>query len=167
LFTFVLGADEVAMITVLIADDQALVRNVFRFLLENAGGIEIVAVASNGKEAVEQVASYSPNIVVMDVSMPVMNGIEATRQIGVNYPKTRILMVSLHDNANYIGSSIQAGALGYVLKDTIGDELVPAVRAIHQDTRYFSKKIAVVAQRFLSDDGKTDLIPGLDSPSST
>jgi DNA-binding NarL/FixJ family response regulator len=76
-------------------------------------------------------------------------------------------MVSMHDNANYIRSSIHAGALGYVLKDTVGDELVTAVRSIHQDTRYFSKKIAGIAQLFLSDAGKTDLISGVDGPSPT
>lgn len=161
------GDKKSVMITVLITDDQVRVRDIFRFLLENAGDIEIVATASNGKEALEQTALYSPNVVVMDVSMPEMNGIEATRQICVDYPNTRVLMVSMHDNANYIRGSLQAGALGYVLKDAAGTELVPAVRAIHQDDRYFSKKIARIAQLFLSDGGKTGLIPGVDSPSPT
>jgi DNA-binding NarL/FixJ family response regulator len=155
------------MISVLIADDQAYVRDIFRFLLERAGNIEVVAIASNGKEAVKQTALYSPDVVVMDISMPEMNGIEAGKQIHVDYPKTRILMVSMHDNSTYIRSSIQAGALGYVLKDTVGEELVTAVRSIHQHTRYFSKKIAGIAQLFLSDTGKTDLISGVDGPSPT
>jgi DNA-binding NarL/FixJ family response regulator len=138
------------MITVLIADDQHVVRDIFRFLLENAGDIQIVGMASNGREAVEQTAAHSPDVVVMDVSMPVMDGMEATRQIRTNYPKTRVLMVSMHDNAIYIGSSIQAGALGYVLKDAAGEELVIAVHSVHEDSRYFSKKIAGIAQHFLS-----------------
>ena len=167
LFRFVLGAKKAAMITVLIADDQAYVRDIFRFLLERAGNMGVVAIASNGKEAVEQTALYSPDVVVMDVSMPEMNGIEATRQIRVNYPKTRVLIVSMHDNANYIKSSVQAGALGYILKDMAGNDLVAAIRSIHQDTRYFSKKIARIAQLFLSDAGKTDLISGVDGPSPT
>jgi two-component system, NarL family, nitrate/nitrite response regulator NarL len=150
------GGRKAAMISVLIADDQVRVRDIFRFLLENTGDIEIVGMASNGREAVEQVALCSPDVVVMDVSMPVMDGIEATRQIRTNYPETRVLMVSMHDNANYIGSSIQAGALGYVLKDAAGEELVTAVRTIRQDDRYFSKKIVRIAQVFLSDTEKPD-----------
>lgn len=76
-------------------------------------------------------------------------------------------MVSMHDNASYVRSSIQAGALGYILKDMAGNDLVAAIRSIHQDTRYFSKKIAGIAQLFLSDAGKTDLISGVDSPPPT
>ena len=150
-----------AMTTVLIADDQLVVRDILRFLLENAGDMEVVGMVSNGREAVEQVALYSPNVVVMDVSMPLMNGIEATRQIRTNHPKTRVLMISMHDNANYIGGSIQAGALGYVLKDMAGGELVTAVRTVHQDNRYFSKKIAGIAQTFLSNTGKINPLPGV------
>lgn len=149
------------MITVLIADDQAIVRDVFRLLLERAGDLEIVGMASNGREAVEQVALCSPNVVLMDVSMPLMNGIEATKQICPNYPKTRVLMISIYDNPNYIGSSIQAGALGYLLKDMAGEELVTAVRTVHQDNQYFSKKIAGIAQTFLSSTGKIDPLPGV------
>ena len=155
------GASEEGIITVLIADDQAIVRDVFRFLLEGAGDIEIVGMASNGREAMEHVALSFPNIVVMDVSMPLMNGIEATRQIRAKYPKTRVLMVSMHDTATYIGSSIQAGALGYLLKDMVGEELVAAVRTVHQDNQYFSKKIARIAQTFLSNTGKINPLPGV------
>lgn len=152
------------MITVLIADDHVVVRNVFRSLLESANDIEVVAMATNGREAVEQVAVNSPHVVVMDVSMPLMDGIEATRQIGANYPNTRVLMVSMHDNVNYIGRCLQVGALGYVLKDTAGNELVTAIRTVHQDQRYFSKKIAEIAQRFLSNPGK--LAPTISAGSS-
>jgi DNA-binding NarL/FixJ family response regulator len=161
MFAFELGDKKVAMITVLIADDQAVVRDILRFLLERAGDIEIVGMASNGREAVEQAALYSPDVVVMDVSMPVMGGIEATKQICVNHPETRVLMISMYDNPNYVGRSVQAGALGYVLKDMAGDELVTAIRSVHDDIRYFSKQIAEVAQRFLSDTGKTDPLSGV------
>jgi DNA-binding NarL/FixJ family response regulator len=144
------------MITVLIADDQVVVRNIFQFLLQDAGDIEIIGMASNGREAVEQTASCSPDVVLMDVSMPLLNGIEATKQIRANYPKTRVLMISMHNDANYIGSSIQAGALGYLLKDMAGDELVTAVRVVHENERYFSRKIYGIAERFLSNANKAD-----------
>jgi DNA-binding NarL/FixJ family response regulator len=151
------------MITVLIADDQAIVRDVFRFLLERAGDIEIVGMAANGKEALEQAALYSPDIVVMDVSMPVMDGIEATRRIRVNHPETRVVVISMYDNAHYVVRSLQAGAQGYVLKETAGDELLTAIRSVHHDIRYFSKKIAELAQRFFFDTGKPDAPPSVAS----
>lgn len=137
------------IINVLIADDQLLVRDIFRFLLQRTGDIAVVAIASNGKEAVEQATSCSPDVVVMDVSMPVMDGIEATRQIRTNHPNIRVLMVSMHEDPHYIRNSIQAGAWGYVLKDTAGDELVTAIRTVHHDHPYYSKKIAGVARLFL------------------
>lgn len=161
------GAREGRVITVLIADDQAYVRDIYRFLIESAGDIEIVATASNGREAVEQAALCSPHIVVMDISMPGMDGIEATRQIRAKDPTSRILMISMHREAIYIEKSVQAGALGYVLKDMANNELVSAIRSLHQDHRYFSQKIAKTAEPFLSEPEKTGPIPGVDNLSPT
>src|SRR5215216_5851754 len=110
------------MISVLVADDHTAVREALGSLLETADDIQIVAVASNREEAVAQVVLHCPNVAVMDVSMPVMDGIEATTQICADCPKTRVLMVSMHHTHNYIQRCIQAGALGYVLKDTGGDD---------------------------------------------
>jgi DNA-binding NarL/FixJ family response regulator len=134
------------MITVIIADDQTIVRNVLQLLLERAGDIRIVALASNGQEAVEKAVLYFPNVVVMDVSMPVMDGVEATKQIRVHCPKTRVLMASFHDTPSSIKRSVLAGASGYLLKDAVTGELVSAVRSIHHGKRYFSNRIAAVAK---------------------
>ena len=133
------------MITVLLADDHAIVRDVLRLLLEQAGDIQIVAMAANGKEAVLLAGLHSPNVAVMDVSMPTMDGIEATKKIRANYPQTSVLMISMYDTSAHVQSCLQAGALGYVLKDQIGDELLIAVRSIYQGKQYFSKQIAEIA----------------------
>lgn len=136
------------MITVLLADDHTIVRDVLRRLLETAGDIQIVATAPNGEEAVAQAVLHCPNVAVMDASMPLMDGIEATRQICIACPQTRVLMVSGHHSPYYIRRCLQAGALGYVLKDVAGVELVIAVRSTHQGNRYFSEQIAETARDF-------------------
>jgi len=134
------------MITVFIADDHNLVRKVLQGLLERAGDIQIVAMASDGREAVEQAVLYRPNVGVMDVSMPSLNGIEATKQICACCPQTRVLMLSMHDTAEYVHLGVQAGALGYVLKDEAAEEMVIAIRSVYQGKYYFSKQIAEFAR---------------------
>jgi DNA-binding NarL/FixJ family response regulator len=140
------------MITVLLADDHAMVRDGLRHLLEAAGDIQIVAVASNGAEAVEQAASLCPNVAIIDVSMPVMDGIEATRQIHACCPQTRIMSLSMYQTPEYVGRALKAGAFGYVLKDSAGSELVLAVRMLHQDQRFFSPKIIEMIQLYRLDE---------------
>jgi DNA-binding NarL/FixJ family response regulator len=137
------------MITVLIADDHIIIRDILRHLLEWAGDIEIVAMAFNGQEAVDQAVLLCPNVAVMDVSMPIMDGVEATRQICARCPETRVLMLSMYDTPQYIHRGIQAGALGYVLKDGAANDLVIAVRSVHEGNRYFSKQIAEIAKRYI------------------
>jgi two-component system, NarL family, response regulator NreC len=130
------------VITVLLVDDHAMVRDGLRYLLEAAGDIQIVALASNGKEAVAQALIHCPNVAVLDVSMPVMDGIEATKQIRELVPQTRVVTLSMYHTAEYIQRALNAGALGYVLKDAAGTELVAAVRSLYAGERYFSQKIA-------------------------
>ncbi|MGE5378776.1 MAG: response regulator transcription factor [Bacteroidota bacterium] len=130
------------MITVLLADDHAMVRDGLRYLLEAAGDIQIVALASNGKEAVAQAITHCPNIAVIDISMPVMDGIEATRQIVIACPQTRIVTLSMYHTGEYVQRALKAGALGYVLKDAAGVELIEAVRSLHAGRRYFSPQVA-------------------------
>jgi DNA-binding NarL/FixJ family response regulator len=130
------------MITVLLADDHAMVRDGLRYLLEAAGDIQIVALASNGKEAVAQALIHSPDVAVLDVSMPVMDGIEATKQICELVPQTRVVALSMHHTAEYVRRALKAGALGYVLKDAAGEELVAAIRSLYTGQRYFSQKIS-------------------------
>jgi DNA-binding NarL/FixJ family response regulator len=137
------------MITVLLADDHIIVRSVLQRLLERAGDIEIIATALNGLEAVERAVLYGPNVAVMDLSMPLMNGIEATKKIFADCPKTRVLLVSGFLIPHYIQRCLQAGAFGYVIKDTVVDDLVIAVRSLHEGNRYFSKQIAETAKHFI------------------
>ncbi len=129
------------MITVLLADDHRMVRDGLRYILEAAGDIQIIALASNGQEAVAQAARHCPNVVVMDVSMPVMDGIEATRQIVALCPHTRIVALSMYHTGEYVQRALEAGAFGYVLKDAAGNELVAAIRSLHAGERYFSPQV--------------------------
>ena len=137
------------MINVLIADDHRIVREALQRLLEMEGDMQIVAIAADGQEAVEQAVLHCPNVAVMDLSMPVLNGIEATKQICARGLETRVLILSMYDTPYYVHSSMQAGASGYVLKDVACDELVIAIRTVFQGNRYFSKPITKVAKYFI------------------
>jgi DNA-binding NarL/FixJ family response regulator len=130
------------MITVLLADDHIMVRDGLRYILEAAGDIQIVALASNGQEAVAQALAQCPNIAVIDISMPILDGIEATKQILKICPQTRIVTLSMYHTGEYVQRALEAGALGYVLKDGAGSELVAAVRCLHAGKRYFSPQVA-------------------------
>ena len=137
------------MINVLIADDHGIVRVVLRQILEKAADMHIVATATNGKEAVNEAVAHCPNMAVMDVSMPTLDGIEATKQIHLKCPKINVLMVSTYDTPHHIRRSLEAGALGYILKDVISKDLITAVRTVSQGNRYFSKQIADLAQLYV------------------
>lgn len=130
------------MITVLLADDHTMVRDGLRYILESAGDIQIIALASNGKEAVAQAITHCPNIAVIDISMPVLDGIEATKQIVKACPQTRIITLSMYHTGEYVKRALNAGAFGYVLKDAAGNELIDAVRSLHAGKRYFSPQVA-------------------------
>ena len=130
------------MITVLLADDHAMVRDGLRYILEAAGDIQIIALASNGKEAVAQAITHCPNIAVIDISMPLMDGIEATKQIVKACPQTRVVTLSMYHTGEYVQRAINAGAQGYVLKDAAGKELIEAVRSLYAGKRYLSPQIA-------------------------
>ena len=134
------------MITVLLADDHRMVRDGLRYLLEAPGDIQIAATASNGKEAVDRALTVCPDVAVIDVSMPVMDGIEATRFISEYCPHTQIVMLSMYDTPEYVQRALQAGAVGYVLKDEAGSELVEAVRTLHNGDSYFSPRIAEIVR---------------------
>jgi DNA-binding NarL/FixJ family response regulator len=129
------------MITVLLADDHILVRDALCYLLEAQGDIKIVATAADGQEAVEQAMQLCPDIAVLDISMPRMDGIEAARQICALCSRTRIVMLTIYHTEEHVRHAVQAGASGFVLKDAAGQELVAAVRALHKGGRYFSSKV--------------------------
>lgn len=130
------------MITVILVDDHAVLRDGLRFLLEAAGDIKIISMAANGQEAVEQAQRHCPDVIVMDLSMPIMSGIEATRHICKICEHTKVAILSMHHTTEYIQRALEAGAVGYLLKDSAGAELVAAIRALNDGKRYISKSVA-------------------------
>lgn len=118
-------------IRILLADDHAVVRQGTRELLEREEDLEVVAEAGDGEEAVQLASSQRPDVAIMDIAMPKLNGIEATRQIKANLPATAVLVLTAYDNDQYIFALLEAGAAGYLLKNVRAEELIEAVRAVH------------------------------------
>ena len=137
------------MITVLLVDDNGPIRKSLRGLLEMADDIQIVATAANGVKAVEKAVSYRPDVAVMDISMPIMDGLEATEHIRECCRLTRVIILSSFDNSEYVRKALEVGAKGYVLKDTAGEELLKAIHLVHEGEHYFSEKLAEIGTRFL------------------
>ena len=126
------------MIRVLLVDDHPLVLDGINACLSSEPGIEVVGQANNGLEALELAEALTPDVVLMDVSMPVMNGLEATKELKIRFPGCRVLILSMHENREYILQLIQSGAAGYVLKDVSSSELIKAINVVHQGGTYFS-----------------------------
>lgn len=129
-------------IRVLIADDHAILRDGIRSLLEIQSGIRVVGEAANGREALEKAKLLSPDVVLMDVAMPEMNGLEATRQIKALDPRIKILILTQHDDREYVEPLLQAGASGYVLKRSGGREVLTAIRQVYESGAYLEPSIA-------------------------
>jgi len=136
------------MIKVLLADDHTVIRDALRYLLEAQGDIEVVAMATDGQDAVEKARVDCPDVAVMDISMPRMDGIAATKQLCEHCPHTRVVMLTIYQTVEHVQRALQAGASGYVLKDSAGQELVEAVRTLHKGGRYFSSSVAEIGNRF-------------------
>ena len=117
-------------IQILLADDHAVVRQGFKMILAAQPDMEIVGEAGNGREAVELAGTLQPDVIVMDVAMPELNGIEATRRLADAAPRTRVLALSMHKDSVYVREILRAGARGYLLKDSIASDLLAAVRAV-------------------------------------
>lgn len=129
-------------ITVFLADDHAVVRDGLRLLLEAQGDIKVVGEAANGRDAVQQVAQLCPKVVVMDLAMPELNGFEATRQIRQVCPSAQVIVLSMYSTGEDIFRAMQAGARGYLPKESAGTEVVNAVRAVYAGRRYLSQKVS-------------------------
>ncbi len=129
-------------IRVLLADDHAMLREGIRLSLEAMGDMVVVAEAEDGASAVQRTAETQPDVVVLDVTMPRLNGLEALRQIKRAYPDLPVLILSMHDNETYVVQALQAGASGYVLKRSAARELASAIRAVHAGDAYLHPGIA-------------------------
>ena len=129
-------------IRILLADDHAVVRQGFKMILGAQPDMEIVGEAANGREAVELSEQLKPDLVVMDVAMPGLNGIEATRRIAGSVPHTRVIALSMHKDSVYVREVLRAGARGYLLKDSGAGDLVSAVRAVARGEGYLSPAIS-------------------------
>jgi two-component system, NarL family, response regulator NreC len=130
------------MIRILLADDHALVRHGFRMILAAQPDMEIAGEAGNGREAVELAEKLKPDVVVMDVTMPELNGIEATRRLIELSPRTRVLALSMHKDNVYVREILRAGARGYLLKDSADADLLAAVRAVAKGEGYLSPGVS-------------------------
>ena len=128
-------------VSVMLADDHAVVRDGLRALLEGGNDLQVVAMAGNGREAVAEALRLRPDIVIMDIAMPELDGVEATRRIVEKCPETRVLILSMYLSAEHIYRALQAGAQGYVLKESAGEEVVDAIRALRAGKRYLSHRI--------------------------
>ncbi|MEX1139762.1 MAG: response regulator transcription factor [Bacteroidota bacterium] len=130
------------MIRILLADDHTVVRQGFRSLLEEEKSFEIVAEAENGQEAVLMVEKTRPDVVVLDISMPVLNGVQATVRIQKFNSKIKILILSMYKDEEYVREVFHAGASGYILKQTTGAELIKAIKEVNKGNAYLSPSIA-------------------------
>ena len=129
-------------IRILLADDHVIVRQGFRMILAAQADMEILGEASNGREAVEQAERLQPDVVVMDVAMPDLNGIEATRRMATAAPRARVLALSMHKDSVYVREILKAGARGYLLKDAFDRDLLAAVRAVARGEGYLSPSVS-------------------------
>lgn len=129
------------MINVFLADDHAVVRDGICALMDAESDIRVVGTAADGRQAVRQIKKSQPDIVVMDIAMPELNGIEATRQISDACPAVKVIILSMHDSSEHIYQALKAGAKGYLLKESAGKEVVAAVRAVSSGHRYLSDRI--------------------------
>ncbi|MGA3024085.1 MAG: response regulator transcription factor [Bryobacteraceae bacterium] len=131
-------------IRILLADDHSILREGLRMLLERQNEFAVVGDASNGREAVEMAEACDPDVVIMDLAMPGLNGIEATRRITAHSPRTAVVILSMHADESYILRSLKAGARAYLLKDSLKTDLMDAVRAAVRGKSFFSPKVSQV-----------------------
>jgi len=129
-------------IRVLLADDHALMREGLRALLTTIPDIEVVGEVGTGREAESLILQLDPDVVLMDIAMPDLNGIEAARLIHLKCPAVRIVMLSMHATAEYVYRAFEAGASGYLLKEAASEEVITAVRTVHEGRRYLSPALA-------------------------
>lgn len=133
---------------ILLADDHIVMRTGLRALLERQPDLEVVGESENGRETAELAASLQPDVVVMDVGMPLLNGIEATKMIVSKHPATAVIILSMHADESYVMRALKAGARGYLLKDSAAADLISAIQAVSQNKSFFAPKVS----RILAED---------------
>lgn len=148
-------------IRVLIADDHAIIREGLRIMLDNQADVQVVAVAADGRETIQLVEKHDPDIVVIDISMPELNGIEAIQQLLPLHPHMQVVVLSIHETKPYVYRALKAGAKGYLVKETAGLEVVDAVRAVHRGERYLSQRIMdlLTTESFQKNESLSDMGP--------
>jgi len=129
-------------IKILIADDHKILRQGIRSLLASEEDFEVVAESSDGQETVKETLKHKPDVVLMDIAMPNLNGFEATRQIRKKFPEVKVLVLSMYRDDEYVLQALQAGVSGYVLKDVAVEELITAIRAVHNNQYFLSPSIS-------------------------
>ena len=129
-------------VRVLLADDHGIVRRGLHYLLERSPGFEVIGEAGDGREAVRLAEELNPDVIVMDIAMPTLNGIDATAQIVRRRPETGVIILSMHSDETYLVRALSAGAKGYLLKDSAEADLIRAVQAVSQGRPFFSPAIA-------------------------
>jgi DNA-binding NarL/FixJ family response regulator len=143
------------IINVILADDHVLVRDGIKALLEDQQGIKVIDEASNGKEALEVIKKNNPHLLIVDIRMPEMNGIEVVREINKNHKNIKTLVLSMHDSEEYVVQSIQAGADGYLLKGASKEEFLKAIHTVASGGKYFSGDISsIIMNNFVNGNQK-------------
>ena len=138
--------------SILLVDDHAMLRKGLRVLIEQEENLRVIGEAADGREAIDQARQLQPDVVVMDINMPHLNGIEATRQILAESPQTRILALSIHSGKRYVEEMLEAGVAGYLLKESAPEELITAINMIKEGKGYLSAVITeIVLTRFRQD----------------
>ena len=143
-------------IRILIADDHGVVAEGLKQLVEAEADMQVVALVGDGREAVQQARDSQPDVVLMDLSMPELNGADATRAILQRDPKSRVIVLSMYAQREYVRRALKAGAAGYVVKRSAAKEVVEAIRAVHAGQRYLSPRVADVVLEDYSDDKQDD-----------
>ncbi|HUT67138.1 MAG TPA: response regulator transcription factor [Dehalococcoidales bacterium] len=150
-------------ISIILGEDHLITRQGIRRLLEDEKGFKIIGEGANGEEVVRLVTELKPDVVIMDIAMPKLNGIEATRQIKLTNPRTGVLILSAYDDDEYVFALLKAGAAGYLLKTVSGDELVRAVKAIHKGEPVLAPSIAKKVMNYFK---LPDKVPVLEEDST-
>ena len=146
-----------SVLRILIADDHAVVRTGLRTMVESHAGWEVCAEASDGREAIEKASKLKPDVAVLDIGMPLLNGVDVTRRIRTLSPETEILILTMHESDDLVQQVVEAGARGYILKDDADRILIAAIDALRQHKPYFSTRVSSVVkpEDFGADSGNT------------